>query len=613
MILSGSLATLNRMKKHIIRNAAGLILLYSIIIFGIFALQFRNESVIRKTIGKMRFTAAIDHSSTEESPLKNNFQLVYNNLDISFNDSNPVKAAADEDAAFPVSLLNILEAENSVTLEFERDISILFLQDDTDTAPADTAAFHISARLPDGIASVTVPYGFRTAGDKDISEASVLLTGNAGQYLFSGAGSFSDDRFTLTAFSPSAVYETYQPAERFTLARIEDLPKAEENAFIAAVTAFRQNALAVFKQNMNVSVTENTVIAYIAEMGFQGSYQTALNAVPASFRTGDTRTYYSAPFFNSLARLNEGLIAADARRLNGISAEAAEKSLSVFEHDKTAAFLIGQGQEELLRRVLEIPLEEGAAAPTPAQAAGIMRMYAELSALRPAYAQLLVPVLPLCEETVIDACIFKDEKLYLSWEAGSSEVIYTIPCLRIAQGLISYGKARENRRWSQAGYLLINSLFDASEGMFLFEEYLLAADTGAVTGHYEISPAVLYPLLIQDNPWYPRELLLSGTAGVNAPERPLRAWTAAQQIGYERDSSGTITISVTFPRNESHYMIVSNIEPFSRIQIYGVDFRTDPRFESYNSSGYVYNRETKTLLLKIRHRETVEQIQLFYN
>ncbi|MDR2897473.1 MAG: hypothetical protein LBU99_01570, partial [Spirochaetaceae bacterium] len=75
---------------------------------------------------------------------------------------------------------------------------------------------------------------------------------------------------------------------------------------------------------------------------------------------------------------------------------------------------------------------------------------------------------------------------------------------------------------------------------------------------------------------------------------------------------GTVTLSITFPQNESHYMIVSNVEPFPRIQIYGVDFRTDPRFESYNSSGYVYNRDTKTLLLKVRHRETVEQIRLIY-
>ncbi|MDR1747834.1 MAG: hypothetical protein LBR47_02110 [Spirochaetaceae bacterium] len=600
------------MKKHIIRNAAGLIVLYSIIIFGIFALQFRNESVVRKTIGKMRFTVSIDHSNTEESPLKNNFQLVYNNLDISFNDSNPVKAAADDGGEFPVSLRDIRESENSVTLEFDRDISIVFLEEDTDTAP-----IRIRARIPEGVASVTIPYGFRIAGQKDISDTSVLLTGNAGQHIFSGARFFSADRFTLTGFSPSATYEIYKPAEKFTLARIEHLPKAAESALAAAVTGFRRNALAVFKQNMNVSVTENTVIAYIAEMGFQNGYQTALNAVPASFRTGDVRTYYSAPYFNSLVRLNEGLIAADTRRLNGISAAVAENSLSVFEYDRTGAFLIGQGREDLLLRLLEIPLkgvsgvsggDQSAALeaqPTPVQAAGIMRMYAELSAIRPAYAQILEPVLPQCEEAVTGAFIFKNEKLYLSWEEGE---IFTIPCLRIAQALISYGKARQNHRWSQAGYLLINSLFDASEGGFLFEEYLLAADTGAITGNHAISPAVLYPLLIQDNTWYPHELLLPVTA-----ERPLRAWTAAQQVDYERNSEGTITISVRFPQNESHYMIISNVEPFSRIQIYGVDFRTDPRFESYNSSGYVYNRETKTLLLKLRHRETVEQIRLIYN
>ncbi|MDR2897192.1 MAG: hypothetical protein LBU99_00135, partial [Spirochaetaceae bacterium] len=554
------------MKKHIIRNAAGLIVLYSIIIFGIFALQFRNESVIRKTIGNMRFTVTIDQSSQSsaaESLLKNNFQLVYNNLDISFNDSNPVQAASDEGEAVPLILKEVQEGDNSVTLAFDRDISVSFLQEESETDP-----IQIHAQLPEGIASVSLPYGFRTVGQKDISENAVLLTGNETQHIFSGARTFSADRFTLTDAHASAVYELYIPSERFSLARIDSLPKAQESAFTAGISAFRQNALAVFKQTMNVSVTENTVIAYVAELGLQGSYQAALTAVPTSFRTGETRTWYSSPYFNSLARLSGGLIDADTRRLSGISAGVAENSLSVFEYDKTASFLIGQGREDLLRQLLEIPTVSDAVQPTAVQAGGIMRMYAELSVLRPGYAQILEPILPQCEEILTDAFVFTNDKLYLCWEEGE---IFTIPCLRIAQGLISYGKARENLRWSQAGYLLVNSLFDASTGTFLFEEYLLEEDTGSITGNHEISPAVLYPLLVQDNTWYPHELLLPASQ-----ERPFRIWTAAQQVSYERDNRGTVTLSITFPQNESHYMIVSNVEPFPRIQIYGVDFRTDP-------------------------------------
>ena len=48
------------------------------------------------------------------------------------------------------------------------------------------------------------------------------------------------------------------------------------------------------------------------------------------------------------------------------------------------------------------------------------------------------------------------------------------------------------------------------------------------------------------------------------------------------------------------------------LEIYGMKFRTDPRFESYNSSGYVYNARTKTLFLKYRHKAETEIIKLIY-
>ncbi len=48
------------------------------------------------------------------------------------------------------------------------------------------------------------------------------------------------------------------------------------------------------------------------------------------------------------------------------------------------------------------------------------------------------------------------------------------------------------------------------------------------------------------------------------------------------------------------------------LYIYDVAFRTDPRFESYNSSGYVYLKESSSLLLKSRHRSRREEIRLIY-
>ena len=81
---------------------------------------------------------------------------------------------------------------------------------------------------------------------------------------------------------------------------------------------------------------------------------------------------------------------------------------------------------------------------------------------------------------------------------------------------------------------------------------------------------------------------------------------------HSKDEEETITLETKFPQGATHYMILNNIEPFKSIEIYGMKFRTDPRFETYNSSGYVYNARTKTLFLKYRHKSETEIVKLIY-
>ena len=75
---------------------------------------------------------------------------------------------------------------------------------------------------------------------------------------------------------------------------------------------------------------------------------------------------------------------------------------------------------------------------------------------------------------------------------------------------------------------------------------------------------------------------------------------------------GNATITLDFPSGETHHAIINGIRPFRRIDIYDISFRTDPKFESYNSSGYVFDAETQTLLLKSLHKVQREAIKFYY-
>jgi len=88
-------------------------------------------------------------------------------------------------------------------------------------------------------------------------------------------------------------------------------------------------------------------------------------------------------------------------------------------------------------------------------------------------------------------------------------------------------------------------------------------------------------------------------------------WTAASSVSITESEASTL-ISVDFPVGETHYMLVRGVKPFQKIQLYGIDFRTDPRFERYDSSGWAYSESEQTLMLKMKHKSRTEIVGIFY-
>ena len=84
-------------------------------------------------------------------------------------------------------------------------------------------------------------------------------------------------------------------------------------------------------------------------------------------------------------------------------------------------------------------------------------------------------------------------------------------------------------------------------------------------------------------------------------------------MSFEKDASGASIITIDFPETYTHYVIINGIQAFRTIYIYEMAFRMDPRFETYNSSGYVYNENTGTLYVKLKHKQDVEEIILLFD
>jgi hypothetical protein len=90
----------------------------------------------------------------------------------------------------------------------------------------------------------------------------------------------------------------------------------------------------------------------------------------------------------------------------------------------------------------------------------------------------------------------------------------------------------------------------------------------------------------------------------------LWAWTASPAVQVIQEGP-VLDIGVNFPLGESHYMLIRGVKPFYRLQFYEMDWRSDPQFERYDSSGWVYYPQDQILVLKVKHRTPTERIRLY--
>ncbi len=577
------------MLKNSIRKVFGLTILYAVIIVGVFVLQFRSDSIIRKNIRGLRLSLAEANGEKGKSVLKNNFHVSFNGLSFGADDKKPALCVFEGGNERPVQLVSFEQPDSlSYALNFTDGVRLTFsLSDDSDSA-----SLWVAAEMPSDADSVSVPFspysGFSISETKS---KSAIFTGKTDSYSLI-APLLSDGRLVFQKNSKSAHYSMMTKQSDFSLDKLGDLAFASKSVYDQTLFSLSRELEAKFisasqtEANFPLSLNEQTVISFVAAMALDGRYNEGLNAVPETFVKGSRRTYQSAPFFGSMADMLPTLTMQVENLNNMILRAVQERSLDIWTVDNLAAYMYTQGNRGNVALLAAIPASMTELNLTVAQAAGILRSWAYFHEQDSSLAKPLEPVLELCAGRIVQACSLDGEKVLLTENDAPLSVLAAAAA---GDALVSYGKSYGQAAMENCGYLIVNSY---------------AGDTAAMDLR---SMAELYPILVRDNSYYPHYTLLKTMEGEN-----VWAWTIAQGIRYSRDEKLTISLNIEFPVGLSHYMFVRGISPFLRIQIYNMDFRTDPRFEIYNSSGYIYRSATQSLMLKSRHREQSELVRLFY-
>lgn len=569
------------MNIRIIRKAISLLIVDVIIIIGIFVLQFRADSSIIEKIGNLQLTFSQTEDVEKGMILQNKFRLTYNGINFYFDNQNPVTAVKSDETKVSLTLESWQKDNDlSYTLNFSDDVKVTFELDSIE----ENASLFVNSILPVKIKSIFLPFNYSSNIKVEQQENHSLVLNNKKDSWELEADSVDSGLFALSNQKLQGIYSIYQEDTKFTFDVLHDSPLADLTLFQKNIAALKTNLISAYKSNTNnANISEQVIVSYIAAQAEKGNYLVAIDEIPSGMKRSTQRTYLSAPYLNTLSDMNELLEKSISDYESKISANVNADSLDIFTIHNISNYMVVHSKPKDVKLLLENTSTKDLTNASISQISGILQVYVNLVDLMPSYAKILEPILPSCIEKITQACSYDNGKLTIS-ENGT--FLSVMQAVEIGFAVMRYGIHIDDDSLQNAGYVLVNSYLSENSS---FDLRTLAN---------------LYPIIAYDNWYYPHLQIIN-----NDSNNLLWAWTCARAISYDKESDDVLDLTIDFPEGYTHYVIIKGIPHFSTIYIYDMAFRTDPRFETYNSSGYVYKQKSKTLLLKSRHKTRKENIR----
>ena len=568
------------MRKHPVRKLLGLTVLYAVLIVGIFIVQFKSESVISKNIGALRFTLAQTENENKETSLRNQMQASFRGISFLCSDSDPVTVDGN-----PVQLVSVEQSGDlSSIVTFSDSSTLTFTLSDK----SNESSLSVNAN-PSG-KKISIPYKLNSGfAQKETTETKILVASKRANFALNAPKITEDNRVVFTSRERNASFISYDPTKRFEFDSIITLPLADAKTFDSTVKQIKTAVIRNFNskvQNAPDSISEAEAVAYIAEMYTSNRYNEALDTVPDSIKKNSNNTYLSAPFFGKLQNKDKRLEMHLQQLKSMAESSVTSKNADIFTVSGIANFLILNKRTDLARKVLSIPGSIEKFKPSISLATGIMEVYSKIYPYDPQLAGLLENCLAACEDAVAEECSVENQRIKITENGAPLSFVQQI---KTGAALIAYGNTRGRIGLTGTGNMIVNCAISNPDSLDLK------------------TLAEIYPLLVK-NTAYPHVVIL-GYYGQN----PVWAWTSAKNISYKVDEQNTATMGVEFPQSLIHHVIIKGL-PKSRSKkpiIWGLEYSQAPNFETYNTMGYYYLPETKTMLFKSRHKSSTETVKIY--
>jgi hypothetical protein len=350
-------------------------------------------------------------------------------------------------------------------------------------------------------------------------------------------------------------------------------------------------------------IDEDLAIAYGSEALRQGTYKAVIAAVsPALASQGG---YGPSVYFGRLSGALRSISQAEGERYSRLSRLVNEKSTDFFLESHGLEGFVLRGAASLIDGAGALARSLDPAALDAGWISGILEGFTDWARYRPGrenpFGEPAAGVLALIAGDLWQSP-GGDRVLFFHERRAETEFN-----LRLGKALTAWAESAGDDSWAAVGRSVILSALASQDAAGTLPGALYLSASGEFTEVPEvprIGSARVWRLL-EPGDYYPHAEAFS--AGRNG----FWIWTAAAGVSVSEEGAD-LNIAVSFPVGESHYMLIRGIRPFVKIQLHGIDFRSDAQFERYDSSGWTYSTAEQTLLLKLKHRSSQEHIRIVY-
>ena len=603
--------------KHVSSRILIISLLYILVLFFIFFIQFRKGVPFYYDDAHLHISGRYFTNKDEKQELLLPLHITSNGLAIFITEQNPVMAKYEDGNVSELKIASYSIKDSMFSLVFEKGSSLNFNTNDRQIKNSDDKieALNIKCKLGKDIEELYVPYKLTQNARLEKIGNNFYVQYKNKNFTFSNLQENIMGQETTSpfiSFSKSNAYISYQTHLTKETLKLENMlanklasKEKYENNLNECVDIFLRSLENQIRSRRH---NEKTLVSLVAENAKRGLFDKTIEEYPILLLPRNKRSFLSSPYYGGLIENYRIKMIEDAEEIKTIESKILNKDYSLFEHSSVIPFLLNRGRYDIVDKILEFIETINEKKMTALQLANILKLSIEY---KNSYKETkdIEAITKSCEKALLEKLFAIDDLLYIYTREN---IVDSLDTFNIAKILINYGNKIEDELLKKTGYLLFNSLYSFTQDPSFFpSSFNVKQDENKKEGLMAndaliIGADVLYSIFFPENTWYTHEKSLI----INEENKNVFALTCTKDIRIKKASKDMIVFDFVFQAGQTHYVILQGVEKFSDIKIHDIHFRTDPHFETYNSSGYVYNQDTKTLYLKLKHRQEVESVEL---